>query len=129
MKISLLFLLSSALCFASAPVVVVNSAVDVTVNGVPSGTVVDVLANDAAHPLDGLRAAMLDAWLAYEKKLTDKAASASDRLNEIVESAKTIDQDKLPDKLKEALLSDKEQQVTKLNAAKAEIETKLAAIK
>lgn len=56
--------------FSADPVVVVNSSSSVTVDGQPAGTVVDVLANSKAA---NIRARVLDAWLAYEKNLADKA--------------------------------------------------------
>ena len=73
-------LFSFAAAFAADPVVKVNSATDVTLNGQPAGSVVDVLANNPS--LQNLRARLLDAWLAYETRSADAVAAKEKSLTD-----------------------------------------------
>lgn len=65
---------------AADPVVIVTSPMSVTINGTPAGTVVDALANNPNLP--NLRARLLDAWLAYEKKFQSDLAARGDAMTE-----------------------------------------------
>lgn len=67
MKI-LIALLLALPSFAADPVVVVNSAMSVTIDGKDAGSVVDALANNPN--VANLRARLLDAWLARESEIT-----------------------------------------------------------
>jgi hypothetical protein len=72
----------------SAPdvVVVVNSLTDATVDGSPSGTVVDILANNPSHPT--IRARMLDALVAWDSARVDVAQTREDALNAYIGALK-----------------------------------------
>lgn len=86
MKALLLILLTSTTLFAAPPVIVIESLTTVTIDGVPSGTVVDALANKPSA-----RLAMLDALIAREAGLVvAKASIEADSAKKlaVIESAK-----------------------------------------
>lgn len=60
---------------AADPVIVVNSANNVTVDGNSAGSIVDVLANST---VPNIRARVLDAWLVYEKGVFAKEKARAD---------------------------------------------------
>lgn len=112
-----LIFLSLALssCFAAnPPTVVVNSAGSVTLNGAPAGTVVDVVANNPNLP--GLRAALLDAWIAHEKSINEKADASIAKATDAVQA----------DAQKK--ISEAQAAMQKASAAQAAAEQQLAAV-
>lgn len=71
----IIFAVAALSASAADPVVVIQNAGSVTVDGVPMGTVVDVLVNSKAP---NIRAVVLDAWIALEQKVKDAERTRAD---------------------------------------------------
>lgn len=134
MKKLILFLCIACAAFAATPVIVVTDENTCLIDGSNAGMPGDAIVNHPAlapainTALKAYLKSTRDAHAAALKSATDAATAAEAKVAALVTALKSVDQSKLPAEAKAELLTAAEKEKAALQAQKAEVEAKLAAL-